>query len=109
MVFAGHCIRSSASLWLVTTAQAAHFVKLGGPGVASSTPSPPWPHTLNPQVREEFLSLMARHSTGRVLSNQARRQLKMACLAAATHSVLMRVTGGDADAVDEHIRQSMGR
>jgi hypothetical protein len=52
---------------------------------------------------------MTTHATGRLLSHQARRQLKLACLAAATHSVLMRETGGDAAAVEEHIAQSMGR
>jgi hypothetical protein len=52
---------------------------------------------------------MMRHATGRVLTHQARRQLKLACLSAATYDVLMRETGGDAAAVNEHIRQSMGR
>ncbi|GBF94446.1 hypothetical protein Rsub_07260 [Raphidocelis subcapitata] len=60
------------------------------------------------EVRSEFLRLMTAHATGRLLSHQTRRQLKLACLAAATHSVLMRETGGDAAAVEEHIAQSMG-
>jgi hypothetical protein len=60
-------------------------------------------------VRSEFLDLMTRHATGRLLSNQARRQLKLACLSAATYDVLMSATGGDEGAVKEHIEQSMGR
>ena len=61
------------------------------------------------EVRSEFLRLLTAHATGRVLSDQARRQLKLACLAAATHGVLLRETQGDEAAVDEHIAQSMGR
>jgi len=60
------------------------------------------------EVRTGFLELMQRHARGRILSHQARRQLKLACLSAATYDVLMRETGGDATAVDDHIRMSMG-
>jgi hypothetical protein len=60
-------------------------------------------------VRARFYALIARHAAGRLLTDQARRQLKLACLAAATREVLTKETGGDAAAVDEHVAQSMGR
>lgn len=44
-----------------------------------------------------------------MLTNQSRFQLKLACLSASTYDVLMKETGGDEAAVDEHIKQSMGR
>lgn len=59
-------------------------------------------------VRSDYYDLMARHAAGRALSHQARRQLKIACLAAATYRALLRETGGDAAAADEHVAQSMG-
>ena len=44
-----------------------------------------------------------------MLSTQARSQLKLACLAAATYQVLLPVSGGGgAAAVEKHIGESMG-
>lgn len=36
-------------------------------------------------VRAAYLELLIRHASGRVLTNQARAQLKLACLAIATY------------------------
>lgn len=46
------------------------------------------------EVRERYFRLLERHATGRVMDEQARRQLKAACLAAASYPVVLERTGG---------------
>jgi hypothetical protein len=41
------------------------------------------------RCREAYLAMLQRNATGRVLSHRARSHLRQACLAAATHKVLM--------------------
>jgi hypothetical protein len=41
------------------------------------------------RCREAYLEMLQRNATGRVLSHRARSHLRQACLAAATHKVLL--------------------
>jgi Holliday junction resolvasome RuvABC ATP-dependent DNA helicase subunit len=41
------------------------------------------------RCREAYLDMLQRNAAGRVLSQRARSHLKQACLAAATHTVLL--------------------
>jgi hypothetical protein len=41
------------------------------------------------RCREAYLAMLQRNATGRVLSHRARSHLRQACLAAATHKVLL--------------------
>lgn len=41
------------------------------------------------KCREAYLAMLQRNASGRVLSHRARSHLKQACLAAATHKVLL--------------------
>ncbi len=46
------------------------------------------------EARERYYGLLERHAAGRVMDEQARRQLKAACLAAASYPVVLECTGG---------------
>lgn len=41
------------------------------------------------RCREAYLSMLQRNAAGRVMSHRARSHLRQACLAAATHKVLL--------------------
>uniref|UniRef100_A0A383W1Q0 Uncharacterized protein n=1 Tax=Tetradesmus obliquus TaxID=3088 RepID=A0A383W1Q0_TETOB len=60
------------------------------------------------KCREAYLAMLQRNASGRVLSHRARSHLKQACLAAATHKVLLEEAPHAEALVDEFIYFSMG-
>eukprot|EP00878_Enallax_costatus_P005831 GHUV01006118.1.p1 GENE.GHUV01006118.1~~GHUV01006118.1.p1 ORF type:complete len:300 (+),score=82.63 GHUV01006118.1:373-1272(+) len=59
-------------------------------------------------VRTEYLDTFQRAAAGRELSIRARSHLKQACLAAATHKVLLSVSPGSEKHVEEFIMFNLG-
>ncbi|KAF6252298.1 hypothetical protein COO60DRAFT_1704354 [Scenedesmus sp. NREL 46B-D3] len=60
------------------------------------------------RCREAYLSMLQRNAAGRVMSHRARSHLRQACLAAATHKVLLEEAPHAESLIDEFVHFSMG-